>query len=497
MPQKLKQSTAVVVHVGPFVDVGDGFTPEIGVTLSGADEAEALKHAATTTTSISGLTFAAVTSCDGWYALSLGTGETDTLGHFTVIVQDDDVCLPVHMRFEVIPANEYDSGILGTDTLNVDVTEWLGTAAATPTVAGVPEVDVTHMEGGTQTVTDLKDFADAGYDPGTNKVTGVVLVDTTTTNTDVRGTDSAALASVCTEARLAELDGANLPTDVAAVKTDTAAILLDTGTDGVLLGATATSAQLVDDVWDEVLTGATHNVVNSSGRKLRQLEASFVVASGTAQAGAATTITLAAGESSTDDIFQGDRIVIFAGTGAGEHGIITLYNGTTKVATMSEAWTVTPDATSEYELTPASVDIKTWGHNAITGTGDLAQIEADTAAILVDTVDIQGRLPAALVGGAMDSDVSVMQANTLSASALATDAVSEIADGLLDRTDGIETGLTLRQSQRLIASASAGKVSGLATTTVIFREAVADSKARITATVDVDGNRSAITTDVT
>jgi hypothetical protein len=32
----------------------------------------------------------------------------------------------------------------------------------------------------------------------------------------MRGTDSAALASVCTEARLAELDAANLPTDVAA-----------------------------------------------------------------------------------------------------------------------------------------------------------------------------------------------------------------------------------------------------------------------------------------
>jgi len=41
-------------------------------------------------------------------------------------------------------------------------------------------------------------------------------VDTVTTNTDMRGTDSAALASVCTEPRLAELDAANLPTDVAA-----------------------------------------------------------------------------------------------------------------------------------------------------------------------------------------------------------------------------------------------------------------------------------------
>jgi len=46
----------------------------------------------------------------------------------------------------------------------------------------------------------------------------------------MRGTDNAALASVCTEGRLSELDAANLPTDVANVKSDTAAILTDTGT---------------------------------------------------------------------------------------------------------------------------------------------------------------------------------------------------------------------------------------------------------------------------
>ena len=77
----------------------------------------------------------------------------------------------------------------------VNVAQWLGTAAATPTTAGVPEVDVTHLGGAAQSATDLKDFADAGYDPATNKVQGVVLVDTTTTNTDMRGTDSALLAA--------------------------------------------------------------------------------------------------------------------------------------------------------------------------------------------------------------------------------------------------------------------------------------------------------------
>jgi hypothetical protein len=55
-------------------------------------------------------------------------------------------------------------------------------------------------------------------------VDNVTLTATTTTNTDMRGTESAALASVCTEARLAELDSANLPTTIDNILTDTAAI---------------------------------------------------------------------------------------------------------------------------------------------------------------------------------------------------------------------------------------------------------------------------------
>lgn len=47
-----------------------------------------------------------------------------------------------------------------------------------------------------------------------------------------------------------------------------------------------------------------------------------------------------------------------------------------------------------------------------------------------DTQDIQGRLPAALVSGRMDSSVGAMAADTLTASALAASAVSEIQSGL-------------------------------------------------------------------
>ena len=74
---------------------------------------------------------------------------------------------------------------------------------------------------------------------------------------------------------------------------------------------------------------------------------------------------------------------------------------------------------------------------------------------------------------------------------------AENAAGLLDLASGVETGLTPRQALRLITAASAGKLSGAATTTVTIRNAVADSKDRVVATVDADGNRSAITVDLT
>mgnify|MGYP003479663683 FL=1 len=85
-------------------------------------------------------------------------------------------------------------------------------------------------------------------------------------------------------------------------------------------------------------------------------------------------------------------------------------------------------------------------------------------------------------------------AGAIDAAALAADAGAEIADAVWDeQVDGTTTG---RQSIRLINSAAAGKASGLGTTTAVYRD-LADTKDRISATVDADGNRTAITRDVT
>lgn len=83
-----------------------------------------------------------------------------------------------------------------------------------------------------------------------------------------------------------------------------------------------------------------------------------------------------------------------------------------------------------------------------------------------------------------------------SAMTLTSGERNSVADAHLDKTDGVETSLTVRQSLRLILASAAGKLSGAATTTVTIRN-VGDSKDRITATVDANGNRSAVTTDGT
>lgn len=74
---------------------------------------------------------------------------------------------------------------------------------------------------------------------------------------------------------------------------------------------------------------------------------------GTAQAGAAGTITLAAGASATNSYYSGRGAIVFirSGTGAGQDRPITAYVGSTKVASVTPNWTAAPDNTSVYDIT--------------------------------------------------------------------------------------------------------------------------------------------------
>lgn len=353
--QFLKANTEIKVRIGPFVDVGDGFTPETGVALGTADEAELLKNNGAATTDISGATWAAIASCDGWYDLTLTTSHTDTEGLLTVVVQDDSVCLPVCMHFMVLAEAAFDSMFTAKDTGYMDVnvkaisedttaSDNLEAALENGT-AGYVASDMKYLDGGAQSATDLKDFADAGYDPATNKVQGVVLTDTCTTNTDMIGTNNAALASVCTEGRLSELDAANIPADVDAILTDTdkigAPVALDSGTatiagmltkmaddnGGADFDAGTDSLQEIRDRGDSAWTTGAGG---SSSIELLSAE----IATVTDQ----THFTLATG-SDVDDTYNQQLIVLYDDSNSDYPSVrkVKDYTGSTKTVTIDAA----------------------------------------------------------------------------------------------------------------------------------------------------------------
>jgi len=193
---------------------------------------------------------------------------------------------------------------------------------------------------------------------------------------------TANVPSAATEARLAELDAANIPADLDNVLTDTADMQPKIGTLTDLGGG----ATLADNLSD--MAGATFATATDSQEAIR--------------------------------------------------------NHATTIKTVVDAI----DA-----LTKAS------------GDGDLA-------AVLVDT----GTTIPALIGALNDPTAAVIAAAILAA-------------GDID-------GYSLEEAQKLVLAMATGKLSGAATVTNIIR-AADDSKARITATVDSDGNRTALTLDAT
>ncbi len=135
------------------------------------------------------------------------------------------------------------------------------------------------------------------------------------------------------------------------------------------------------------------------------------------------------------------------------------------------------------------------GTNAATGitTALTANVIGNVTGNLSGSV---GSVTAGVTVGTGGIAAAAFAAGAIDAAALAADAGTELANALLDLTSGIETNYTVRQALRLILSSAAAKLSGAATTTVTIRD-IGDTKNRITATVDADGNRTAITTNVT
>lgn len=138
---------------------------------------------------------------------------------------------------------------------------------------------------------------------------------------------------------------------------------------------------------------------------------------------------------------------------------------------------------------------------AITGSGSLAAAVAMSASgslvITVTSAQLGGIFDVVATGAMTMTPTVTMQAlANLEAEAGGPTPLSPegLTEQLLDNSD-IETGYSLREALRLILSSVAGKLSGAGTATITIRN-VSDSKDRIVATVDTNGNRTSVTYDV-
>lgn len=225
---------------------------------------------------------------------------------------------------------------------------------------------------------------------------------------------------------------------------------------GTIPGASApTAGEVADAVWDEAR--ADHVTSGTFGETAQPIRVA------TAQAGAASTITLDASASATNDLYRYNIIKIRGGTGAGQSRQISAYVGASKVATVSLAWTVVPDNTSVFEIVELGVDAATvasiadgvWdearaGHVSAGTFGEY--VNADTVRISNNTAaadNAQAFFDGTGYAGTNNviptvtavTTVNGLAANTVTASALAADAVTEIQSGLatasaLSTTDG-------------------------------------------------------------
>ena len=163
----LRSNTAVIVTVGPFYDKTDGVTIETALTITNeritlTADTDAGSAPTNILDNITGATAATandlnyITGNDaGMMQLELAAADTNRVGRMFLSITDAANHVPVFHEFFVLPQAIFDwlTGVIVP--LPANVTTWLGTAAATPTVAGVPEVDITHVAGATTDVSAL------------------------------------------------------------------------------------------------------------------------------------------------------------------------------------------------------------------------------------------------------------------------------------------------------------------------------------------------------
>lgn len=309
---------------------------------------------------------------------------------------------------------------------------------------------------------------------------------------------------------------------------DTVAIIVKTSTSGAKTTPIVLYPQETGDIRVDV--DSIYQTALSSNGPFQHLG---IMDIGTAQSVTGTTIRLRAGFSATNDVPIGATVWIYSSTnGLHERRIVTDYDNSTKDCTV-DAWTQTPTGTILYALiaTPPSATGTVFSANVVQISGDAAA--ADNLETMLDgtgggtlTATVNGSV-ASVVGavgsvsgavgsvtgavgsvtGAVGSVAGNVAGNVVGSVASVSGAVGSVTAAVTVGTinsgpvdtiwdEVVDGATTARQSVRLANAMLGGKASGLATTTAVYRD-LADTKDRVSASVDASGNRSALTRDLT
>lgn len=258
-------------------------------------------------------------------------------------------------------------------------------------------------------------------------------------------------------ARLGAPAGASVAADIAAVKSDTAAILTDTGTSGVLISAGTGSGQL------DVTSGRIKADTVYFGGAAGTFASGRPEVNATHFGGTAGTFSIGAGILDVNaQYLQGDTPVTTVATGVYESDPAVYNTASTFGALFNSVLADTNELQTDWAdggrldllLDGASSAGDPWttslpgaytGTQAgkilsdiLTDTGTTLQAELD--GIQADTEDIQSRLPAALVGGRMDASVGAMAANVVTAASTAADFITEIQTAAAAALTAYDTG---------------------------------------------------------
>ena len=274
MSRFLKENTATRITIGPFIDVGDGFTPELGLTVTGIHLTLVVDDAGVPTLVLDADATASGGDNDmvhitndnaGFYDLELTAANVNFTGRVMFAAIDDSEHLPVFHEFQIVSANVYDSLFTDGDTLDVQVTG-IGSAVITAASIAANAIGASELAtdaiGAAQMAADSIDASALATDAVTEIANGVW--DTDATGRQTAGTfgqaigDPGANAETMYDAVVTDAAGTNVAIDIIAVKGDTAEI----GTAGAGLSNINLPNQTMDIVGD--ITGSLSGSVGSN-----------------------------------------------------------------------------------------------------------------------------------------------------------------------------------------------------------------------------------------